>query len=338
MADDRRDDPAVDLDPNATDESAEVEAARTAAKEELLSSLTDKQREALLAGDSVEGLTEEEIRSRMVATDSGDTLGHDEVVQGLARELSAQSKVIDTLSEQREAPGVNIATVLDSSRVDLSRLITERDQEPTKNVIGPLASKERRLAIHNAINLPNGTAFQMCIKSIFTRLGRVMITGSGIFLGIAFFASVRMTSLALHASGEAVDDQARQVWLIVMALLVSVVGIANSMLMAVTERFREIGTMKCLGALDSFIVKLFLIESGLLGLLAGFFGGLIGLLLMYVVNILKYDFKFTDVVGGMAWTMVMAVLLGSILSILAAILPAQQAAKMPAAAALRSTV
>jgi hypothetical protein len=50
-------------------------------------------------------------------------------------------------------------------------------------------------------------------------------------------------------------------WLMSLALLVAFVGILNAMLMSVTERFREIGTMKCLGALDSFIIKLFLIES-----------------------------------------------------------------------------
>ena len=57
-----------------------------------------------------------------------------------------------------------------------------------------------------------------------------------------------------------------------MSLLVCFVGITNSMLMSVTERYKEIGTLKCLGALDNFIVKLFLIESGLLG----FFGSLGG--------------------------------------------------------------
>ena len=180
----------------------------------------------------------------------------------------------------------------------------------------------------------------MCIKSIFIRIGRVAITASGIFLGIAFFSSVQMTAVILKAAGEAtaMEDQARTTWLIVMALMVSVVGICNSMLMAVTERFQEIGTMKCLGALDQFIVKLFLIESGLLGALAGLIGSLAGTLIMYGVNVFRYQFKTSAVVGPMLSIVLVSVLLGTVLSIVAAILPARQAARMPAAAALRTTV
>jgi putative ABC transport system permease protein len=51
-----------------------------------------------------------------------------------------------------------------------------------------------------------------------------------------------------------------------LSLLVCVVGIVNAQLMAVTERFREIGTMKCLGALDRFRLRLFLLEAGMQGL------------------------------------------------------------------------
>ena len=50
------------------------------------------------------------------------------------------------------------------------------------------------------------------------------------------------------------------------------------MLMAVTERFQEIGTMKCLGALDRFVVRLFLLESGFQGLAGALIGALIGCL------------------------------------------------------------
>src|SRR3954468_24800436 len=68
-------------------------------------------------------------------------------------------------------------------------------------------------------------------------------------------------------------------WLIGLALLVAFVGILNAMLMSVTERFREIGTMKCLGALDSFIIKLFLIESLFQGVAGTVIGIAVGLLL-----------------------------------------------------------
>ena len=47
--------------------------------------------------------------------------------------------------------------------------------------------------------------------------------------------------------------QERMLWLILVSMVVCAVGIANAMLMSVTERFREIATLKCLGALDGTI-------------------------------------------------------------------------------------
>ena len=66
-----------------------------------------------------------------------------------------------------------------------------------------------------------------------------------------------------------------------LALLISFVGILNAMVLNVTERFREIGTMKCLGALDSLVIKIYLIESafqGIGGTMAGILlGGILAL-------------------------------------------------------------
>ena len=82
-------------------------------------------------------------------------------------------------------------------------------------------------------------------------------------------------------------------WLLGLALLVAFVGILNAMLMSVTERFREIGTMKCLGALDGFIIKLFLIESLFQGIVGTVLGILIGLGLSFAAAAASY--------GGYAW-------------------------------------
>jgi len=62
-----------------------------------------------------------------------------------------------------------------------------------------------------------------------------------------------------------------------ISLLVGGIGIMNIMLVSVTERTREIGIMKAIGAKNSDIMWIFLIESGLLGLVGGIVGALMGL-------------------------------------------------------------
>ncbi|NIM05858.1 MAG: FtsX-like permease family protein, partial [Armatimonadetes bacterium] len=125
-------------------------------------------------------------------------------------------------------------------------------------------------------------------------------------------------------------------------LLVATIGIINAMLMAVTERYKEIGTMKCLGALDSLIVRLFLLESGLLGMLGATLGLIVGGGMMIIVQTIRYDWTTVlnaqPVWGGLPlWVaLVLTIPLGGILSVLAALYPAWRAAKMPPAAALRS--
>jgi ABC-type antimicrobial peptide transport system permease subunit len=61
-----------------------------------------------------------------------------------------------------------------------------------------------------------------------------------------------------------------------VALLVASIGIANTMIMAVFERTREIGVLKALGASNSDIRRLFMLEAGFIGLLGGVMGLLIG--------------------------------------------------------------
>lgn len=61
-----------------------------------------------------------------------------------------------------------------------------------------------------------------------------------------------------------------------ISLLVGAIGIANTMYTAVLERYREIGVMKAVGARNSDIMAIFLIESGLLGLVGGIIGVLLG--------------------------------------------------------------
>jgi putative ABC transport system permease protein len=69
-----------------------------------------------------------------------------------------------------------------------------------------------------------------------------------------------------------------------ISLLVGGIGIANTMYTSVLERTKEIGVMKSIGAKNSDIVKIFLIESSMLGLLGGIIGVLIGISSSYILE------------------------------------------------------
>ena len=136
------------------------------------------------------------------------------------------------------------------------------------------------------------------------------------------------------------NSRYRTWWLVAMSLLVCTVGITNSMLMAVTERFKEIGTMKCLGALDSFVVQLFMLESSMMGIAASVMGWVVG----FVIIVLLAGFtRGWDLVGTLGFLEVLrtfgyAVFIGMALTTIATIAPALRAASMPAAMALRSEI
>jgi cell division protein FtsX len=126
-------------------------------------------------------------------------------------------------------------------------------------------------------------------------------------------------------------------WLLGLALLVAFVGILNAMLMSVTERFREIGTMKCLGALDSFIIKLFLIESLFQGVVGTLIGVGLGLVLSLADAYSKYGhYAFQMIpVGPIALSALVCFLIGVILTVAGAVYPAWQAARMQPIEAMR---
>jgi ABC-type antimicrobial peptide transport system permease subunit len=122
------------------------------------------------------------------------------------------------------------------------------------------------------------------------------------------------------------------IWLTGTSLVMCLVGVTNSMLMSVTERYREIGTIKCLGASDTFIVKVFFLEALLLGFLGSLAGSLLGTSLMVLA--LTFTASAPPLVSDLRIVAVGTVV-GMVMTVVAAIAPAIQAAKMPAAAALR---
>jgi ABC-type lipoprotein release transport system permease subunit len=176
-------------------------------------------------------------------------------------------------------------------------------------------------------------AWQQALASIRIRFLRHAITTTGIALGIAFLIVVEVIRAGQAHVGAADADRYR--WLVGTSLLMCLAGVTNSMLMSVAERYREIGTIKCLGASDRFIVWVFFFEALLLGAVGSAAGAVIGCGLASLVTAIQGDsapllVQFEILLG--------ALLIGMAMTVIAAIAPAIQAAKMPAAAALRIEV
>jgi len=210
---------------------------------------------------------------------------------------------------------------------------------------------EKKPKIERQVSLPLSKAVEIGFRNMRVRFGRTLITAGGVVLGIAFLtfvwqSQVIFTAFVQNGPEEVIanltlpgdEAKAQQIWLVTLSLLVSAVGITNAMLMAVTERYREIGTMKCLGALDAFVVKMFLVESGFQGFVGSGLGCIIGITLALIQMLAKYGSSVLGCipVGTMAGYALVALAIGMFLSTISAIYPAYVAAKMVPADALRS--
>jgi hypothetical protein len=129
----------------------------------------------------------------------------------------------------------------------------------------------------------------------------------------------------------------RTIWLLVVSFLVCVVGIANAMLMSVTERFREIATMKCLGATDGFIMINFVLESCIQGVAGGVIGTVLGLLLGSLRGAGMYGWiaLANYPVGEVLTAAGVSLVAGVVISALAAVYPAWVAARLAPMEAMR---
>jgi len=208
--------------------------------------------------------------------------------------------------------------------------------------------------------LPFGKSLEISWQSIRVRFFRSLITTMSLVLAVSFlsfvnvnndiangFLSTHDTVLreTLNRSGYDLGPEDTRVgsspkmrWIVILSLLVCVVGIVNAQLMAVTERFREIGTMKCLGALDSFILRLFLLEAGMQGLAGSAMGAVLG----GIFALLNAAIRFGTVVfTSLSWmeaagSMLFATGVGCLLSLLGVLYPAIVAARMLPVEAMRA--
>jgi len=127
-------------------------------------------------------------------------------------------------------------------------------------------------------------------------------------------------------------------WLVLLSFLVCVVGVANAMLMSVTERFTEIATIKCLGAMDGFVMMLFVFEAAIQGVIGGVLGLVLGLLLAALRGAAEYGalfFSIGEIGGQLLLGMLFSFVVGVLLAALAAVGPSWVAARLSPMEAMR---
>jgi len=152
-----------------------------------------------------------------------------------------------------------------------------------------------------------------------------------------------------YLSYEAIQTGMPQV-LAFLLLLLSFLGISNTILLAIIERTKEIGMMRAMGMIDRQMIMTYMLEAGFLGLMGSVLGIIVGCIINY--PIVKYGIDFsamgdlmpdgigfrTTAVFRSSWNI--AVIFGSgivatLLSSLVAILPTRRAVKKPITESLR---
>ena len=201
-----------------------------------------------------------------------------------------------------------------------------------------------------------GIVFRVSCAGMKRRLMRSVVTVGCVTLALAFLTymlvladitqalvDLDQASLNIMLQERGVDIYAKTqtnamtILLISLSLLTCTVGIANSMLMSVTERIREIGTLKCLGARDAFIVQSYLVESSLQGLCGAAVGILAGCLMAMASSMATYPgyvghaFPLLAVLKSVA----IALFTGLVIAVVTSVWPALVAAHKRPVDALR---
>ena len=204
--------------------------------------------------------------------------------------------------------------------------------------------------------VPWRIAVQVSMAGIKRRLIRSLITMIGVVLAIAFLSHILVTDALTQAlvrlnndelniilqrtgvdifSGGETDDM--MILLTILTIMTCTIGIINAMLMAVAERVKEIGTLKCLGARDQFIIKMYFIESSFQGIIGAVIGLVTGCVVAITVAIVNYGlfvfkgFPFLGILNAMG----ISFLAGSLMAVTASIIPAYAAARKQPVEALR---
>ena len=125
-----------------------------------------------------------------------------------------------------------------------------------------------------------------------------------------------------------------------VSLLVAAIGIANTMMMSIYERTKEIGVIKVLGCSLKNIRQMFLMEAAFIGLMGGVIGNILSLSISAVINIITGNMSGMADMGGISyipvWLLAVSIGFAVLVGMAAGYFPALRAMKLSPLAAIRN--
>ena len=267
-------------------------------------------------------------KKKMEASQAGDNF--DDQRKQLRKQLEKELEKVDFKTDEFEIVGVVRTPSLEELRFrpglnDLARnvLMTHR---PAREIWEKISKPGQQLTVTVRADEPENV---MRLETAISEKG---------------YRTISMSKLALQIRSAVLLITAIITAIAAAALLISGIGITNTMVMNVLERRREIAIMKSIGAHDSDLQRMFLLEGMLIGVIGGISGLVLGRVLSgltseYISRLLEWRLKepFGDEIFVYPWWLIVATpVVAALVTTLASVLPARQAAKVDPVATLRA--
>jgi putative ABC transport system permease protein len=122
-----------------------------------------------------------------------------------------------------------------------------------------------------------------------------------------------------------------------ISLLVGSIGIANTMYTSVVERTKDIGTMKAIGAKNKDVMLIFVIESGILGLIGGIIGVVVAIGIGKIIDSIAINYLKTNLLNATipSWLIIGCLIFSFLIGLISGLFPAMQGSRLKPAETLR---
>jgi putative ABC transport system permease protein len=273
-----------------------------------------------------EALSDENIQNIVITSAVGQVFGQQDAAEMIGKEITF------TFFIPKENAG-------NAAEGELQNKLEKFESNTKYRIVGVIEGEENTVYVNSAST--GGLKIE--------RYGQVKVRTESQQIMASVRDAIESEGLLVSSLSETVD-QANQIFRIVqivlfmfgiIALVVSAIGMFNTMTIALLERTEEIGIMKSIGASDMGISLMFVMESSIMGFLGGLGGVVIGLLSGEIVNRLinfvasRFGGESVRLFYSPLWFIFAILLFSAFVGFITGFAPARRASKIDPLDALR---